>query len=245
MRSGISAICLSMVLVAGCSAPEVEGDLEHVVEVHVTPGMAAEFEAVANDRNARRAAANVTFLTRASRSESFVYRFVTPVGDWAGVEERATQMAGLGPASPGLAGSDAIDHIDSYVRLRQPDLDYTPADPRLAGDEWGMVRRVRLYVHQGMMDEMADAIRGAVALYTERGIREPFITTRQAMGPDGPIMDVFFPGADLADYYAHAAETDATLGDAGEELRTRVRSLSRRIEVSHWTIRRDLSYQPG
>ena len=234
-----------MALVAGCGSPEVEGDLEHVVEVHVNPGMAAEFEALVNDRNARRAAAGVTFLTRASRSESIVYRFVTPVGDWAGVEERATQMAGLGPASAGLSGTDVIDHIDAYVRLRQPELDYTPDDPRLDGDEWGMVRRVRFHVHQGMMDEMTEAISGAVALYAEHGIREPFITTRQVMGSGGPIMDVFFPAADPADYYGQAPETDSALGEAAVELRNRVRELSRRIEVSNWTIRRDLSYEPA
>jgi hypothetical protein len=244
MRFGISAICLSMVLVAGCDSPQAEGDLEHVVELHIKPGMAADFEATVNDRNARRASTGVTFLTRASANESFVYRFVTPVGDWAGLGERATQMAGLGPASPGISGNEAIDYIDSYVRLRQPELDYTPADPRLANDAWGMVQRVRLYVHQGMMDEMTAVIRDAGALYTEHGIQEPFIVTRQAMGADGPIMEVFFPAADPADLYTHAAQVEEELGEAGAALSARVAALCRRVEVSNFMIRRDLGYQP-
>ena len=49
-----------------------------------------------------------------------------------------------------------------------------------------MVQRGRLSVHQGLVEEMNDAVRDAVALYTEHGIRDPFIVIRQAVGADGP-----------------------------------------------------------
>ena len=250
MRSRILVAALAMVFVAGSAlvavSQEAESQLQLVAEVHVKPGLVADFEAAHNDRNERKTQAGVSFLTRASISESLVYRFTTPVGDWAGVDKRASEMGELAPAAPGMqqAVEAAIDHVDTYIRRTRPQLNYVPANPRLQPAEWGFVHRVELYVRQGMMDEVAGVIQQAAALYEQHDSGETFFVTSQVRGADGPMMEIALLAADAADFYTHAAETDAQMGEALQELRAQVGALCRRIEISNYIFRRDLGYQP-
>ena len=66
----------------------------------------------------------------------------------------------------------------------------------------------------------------------------------QAMGSDGPVIEVFFPARDAADYYAQAAKNDAMLGDELQALLSELLPLCRRLEQSDWTRRPDLDYRP-
>ena len=246
MRSGIVVASLAMVFVAGsaqvATAQQDEPQLQHVAEVHVKPGMQAQFEAGHVARNGRMTDARVTFLNRATTSESLVYRFTTPVGDWAGLGQRASEMAGMAPAAPG--GPEAIDHVDTYLRWTRPDLTYIPANPRLEGSEWQFLQRVRLYVRQGKIGELTDLISDAVALYTEHDSPARFNVSQRALGADGPIIEIFFFGSDGADLYTEAAETQGQMGAALDDIRTRAGLLCRRIEITNHDIRRDLAYQP-
>jgi hypothetical protein len=249
MRFGIVAACLALVFAVGApslaAAQQAESVLHHVAEVHVKPGLAAQFEAAHLARNERLRTAGVSFATNASVSESLVYRFFTPVGDYAGLGRRASEMAGLAPAGPGgPSASEAIDHVETYLRWIEPDLGYLPASPRIEDGGWGVVQRVRLYVQQGMMGGVADALRELAALYQANGSAERRIVTRRALGSDSPVMEVFLFGTDLADLYTHSAQTEAQLGDALQEIRTRIGSMCRRIEIENFTVRPDLNYQP-
>jgi hypothetical protein len=249
MRFGFVGACLALTLAVAAlqpaSAQQAEPVLHHVAEVHVKPGMAAQFEAGHLARNERLRAAGVSFPLNASVSESLVYRFFTPVGDYAGLARRASEMAGVAPAAPGSpSAGEAIDHVETYLRWIEPDLGYLPESPRLADGEWGVVQRIRLYVQQGMVSGVADALREMAELYGAHGSGERRIITRRALGSDSPVMEVFLFGTDLADLYAHAEENEAQLGDALFEIRDRVASMCRRIEVENFTMRPDLSYQP-
>jgi hypothetical protein len=249
MRSGIVVSCLALAFALGApqSAAAQQGEpiLHYVAEVHVKPGLAAQFEAAHIARNERMESAGVSFAINSSVSESLVYRFFTPVGDYAGLGTRASQMAGLAPAAPGgPSANEAIDHVESYLRWIVPDLGYLPENPRIENAGQGMVQRVSLYVQQGMMGEVADALREMATLYEANGSAERRTVTRRALGSDSPVMEVFLFGTDTADLYTHAAQTEALLGDALQEIRARIGSMCRRIEVENFTVRPDLNYQP-
>ena len=248
MRSGITIAFLALAFALGAPqstiAQQAEPVLQYVAEVHVKPGLAAQFEAAHHARNERLRRAGVTFAFTSSVSESGVYRFFTPVGDYEGLARRQSEMAGVGAPAPGASANDAIDHVDSYLRWMAPALGYVPENPRLENGEWGVVRRVRLYVKQGMMGEVADALREMAALYQSSGSAEQRIVTRLALSSDSPVMEVFLFGRDAPDLYTHMARNDAQLGDADDELRARIGSMCRRIESENFTMRPDLNYQP-
>jgi len=248
MRKVIYA--MSAVLLAACAPQSTDGQqepqLQHIAEVHVKPSGVALFEAAHLERNERIAAAGVSFLFRSSVSESLVYRFVSPVGDVDGLARRDAEMGRMAaPAAGQLNGNDAIDYVDTYTRWTRPDLSYTPTAPRVATADWQAIQRIRIYVHQGKVAEVADVLGEIRDFYTQHSIPETYSVTVQGVGPDGPVVEVQLFGASLSDIYEVGEQLNQEHGSEMNAFRGRVGALARRVQIDNFAIRRDLNYQPS
>lgn len=223
---------------------EAEAQLQQVEELHIKPSMVAQFEAAHADRLNRMKEAGVTFIARGAVSEAHVYRFVTPVGDLAGLQRLVDQMGKMGrPSASVPSGSDAIDHIDSYMRMTRPDLSYTPQNPRLQTSEWKAMHRMRIFAQQGKVGEVIDAIGDVTTLYREHDVPDGFLVYVQVVGPDAPLVEVQFFSSSMADIYRDD-DPDPRVEAAMVDIRKRVDASSRRVERDNFMIRSDLSYQP-
>ena len=246
----VVAVLLAVASVAlapwASEAQNAEPTLQHVAEVHIKPGMLQVFEAAHAVRNDRLAQAGVSFPLRSAVTQGLVYRFVTPVGDWAGLGRRAEEMSGMPPAPAGSPnGGTAIDHVDSYLRWTRPDLNYVPETRRLETADWQAMQLVRIYVQQDKMGEVVDALRDARAMYARHAVPEQYNVFTRGIGADGPVVEIQFWGSSLTDLFATSEKLEAELGSEMNEIRARVASASRRIEVEQLTIRRDLNYAPA
>ena len=239
------ASVLLLALVPQGLVGQTESVLQHVAEVHVKPGQEQLFEAAHAQRSERLAASGVSFLFRATMSESLVYRFITPVGDYEGLARRNEEMGRVATPREGeLNGNEAIDRVDSYLRWTRPDLGYRPDNARLEVADWQAVQRVRIYVKQGKMGDVLDVLRDVRALYERNEVPESYGVSVQAMGADGPIVEIQLWGSSMADIYQVGMELQESLGAEMNEVRTRLGPLARRIEADNMMIRRDLGYQP-
>ena len=242
---------LLVALLAACAAQGTEGQqgepqLQHVAEVHVKPGQVALFETAHANRNDRLAAAGVSRLFRSSVSEAIAYRFVTPVGDFEGLARHRAEMSEVAaPAAGAAQGSDAISHVDSYLRLTRPDLGYNPANPRLQASEWQAIRRIQIKVQQGKVGDVADILREVAELYRQNDIGERYSVSVRTLGPDTPIVEIQLFGSSVADIYEATSRTEGTLGTQLDALRSRIGEVARSVEYDNFTIRRDLNYRPS
>lgn len=239
------AVLLFACIPQGTEGQQAEAVLQHIAEVHVNPGQVALFEAADEKRRDRLAAAGVSFVVRASATEALVYRFVTPVGDYEGLDRRVAEMNQVAPPASGDPnGSDAIDHVDTYLRWTAPDLGYAPESPRLMVADWHAIRRIRIYVKQGKVGEVAEVFREIRDLYQRNNISETHSVSVQALGADAPIIEVQVFGSSMTDIYEAGERIEASVGAELDAFRTRIGTLSRRVEIDNFVIRRDLGYQP-
>ena len=142
-------------------------------------------------------------------------------------------------------GNTAIDHVDSYIRWTQPELNYQPENPRLQSADWEALQLVRIYVQQGKMGDVLDALRDAAALYERHGVRDSYMVFIRGIGADGPAVEIQFFGSSLTDLYQASDRIAAEVGEEGNQIRSRIGALARSIEVDNYTIRRDLNYTPA
>ena len=228
------------------AAQQRESQLRLVEDIHVNPGMVAEFEARSKARAARMAKGNVTFAIRAAVTEGSVYRFTTLLeNDFASLDKRSEQLDARPPADPPRRPSGAIGHIDRSIIRARPDLSYFPDNPRLQPSEFGFLHELRLYLRGGARAEVAGLLQKISELNKMHNTRDQRFVSSQVIGPGGRVVFIRFPARDAADYYTQRARNAGSLGDEFQALVSQINGLCRRIESVNYTIRRDLGYRPS
>ncbi len=220
-----------------------ESQLIRILELHVKPGMTAEFEAGRKRVVARWAETDVSFPAQMSVNEQGVYRQVSVVGGWEDFERRRQEfqaMSGNNPVAQGV-----VDHIRQSILRTRPELGYAPDNPRVSFGEVGFIRYVFIYLRPGTGGEAAEILTKFSALNRRHNIRDNIIVTSSVVGYDAPMLLLRFHARDLDDYYRQNRENRRMLGDEGADLRRQMGALARRIETSNNVWRRDLSYQPA
>ena len=237
-----------MVALAGATvafAQQAAAPFTVIEEVHVTPGMDSEFEAVARARTLRMATGNLSFAQYAGASENGFYRFFTQLSDdFSSVDRWRKEIAGMPPAAGPVSGVDIIQHIDRSVWQSRPDLSHVPESPRLENSEFGFSRTVRLFVKFGAEAEASSLLRQIAALEEGANVRDPRFVSSRVLGPESPTFELQFFARDASDYYRQTARKVATLGEAFQDLVNQVNRLCRRVEVQNYIPMPELTYQP-
>ena len=220
-----------------------ESQLIAITELHVKPGMNAEFEAGRKRVIARWEEHGRSFPAQMSVNEQGVYRQVSFRGGWEDFDRSRQEVQAMPGNNPRARG--VVDHIRQSILRTRPELSYAPDDPRVPGAEAGFIRYVFIYLRPGTGDEAAEILTKYSALNRRHNIRDNTIVTSSVVGYDAPMLLLRFHARDVEDYYAQSQENNRMLGDEGADLRRQMGALARRIETSNNVWRRDLSYQPS
>ena len=247
MRAKVVIALLVGIFVASLATAQ-ESRYQLVTELHINPGKIAEFEAAVDARRARMTQANVTFTELVAASDDFGYTFLTVnLPNMAALDTRRAQFDAMPPGTPSdqERAREAIDHIDTSIRITRPDLSYVPADPRIPAGEAGFVHIIRLYVQQGATDEVGELLKQISALQRRHNVRDPRNVSAQVTGSDGPLMVIAFFAKDAADFYTQNQKNTEMMGQELQGLIAQVAAHCRRIEQANYTPRPDLAYQPS
>ena len=147
------------------------------------------------------------------------------------------------PAGEPGAARGVIDHIESSIRRARPDLWFSPDNPRVPIAEATFVREIDVYLKFGTEPEAEEIVKQVLALYERRDVRNSLRGSSSVTG-SGPDFRFVSFGKDAADFYAENQRVTELLGAELQSLLMRMGALSRRVEYTNRTIRRDLGYQP-
>ena len=216
-------------------------------DVHVPPGVTAEFESASKARTARMAEGGVSFSRLAAANESRShYRFQTILDDsFASVGTWRQEIADMPAGTNSRGVTDLIESIDRSVWQARPDLSYIPDTLRVAAGEIGVVREVVLYPKFGLTQQVAELLREIRGLYRQHGIAGRRVVRELVLGAKGPAFTIVFLARDGQDLDADLEKTGTALGSDLQGLIGRVNRLCRDVEIGNYTNRSDLGYQPG
>ena len=190
------------------TAQQAESQLRLVEDIHISPGMADEFETLSKGRTARMAKGMVAFGRRASVSESGVYKYVTLLeSDFASLDTRREQIDAMPPADTPGGARGIIEYIDGSIGQTRPELSYVPDNPRLEPSEFGFIRAISLYLKFGAEGEVAELLQQISELNSTRNSRDFRFVSSQVAGPGGQVLFLAFPARDAADYYTQQARS--------------------------------------
>ena len=154
-----------------------EGVMVSIVETHVKPGMALQFEAARKAVVANWTKDNFSYAVSESRGDGSIYRRTTVVESLTDLDRAVTENSGLGPIDRSMQNrmNEAVDHISNTIVRTRPELFYTPENPRLSGDEVGLYHYVFLYPRSGTRRQMTQAITKYRDLWAKHNERDGFI----------------------------------------------------------------------
>ena len=240
MRRIAGRVCVVGVLLCGVSArSQAQDGLSLWQDVHVNPGTIAEYEELRHGRNARMAAAGVTYPIRVHDNEG-VFRLVTPLASMADFDARQAQANPLRVANSGRAG-EVIHHIDSTLARFRPDLSYRPTTPRVATEDIGFSRGFEYYVTFGGRAEAVELLQQIRAAFEAENAEVGYVVAEKVTG-SGPDLSVFLGARDAADFYANYI---GAIPEGVFPLTQRLAALCYRLENFNSNRREDLDYQPG
>ena len=213
---------------------------------YVKPGMNQQWEESRRELVAFMTEHEYPFQNFVFASDEGAYLTVTVIQGWDGMDRRRQWAIDNDLAAQEFSRQrrEAVRRRDqSFWRLRS-DLGYTPDNPRLSQDEEGFAREGRFYLQLGTNAEAEEVREAMQELYQRHTIRNGYFVVEQITGAEGPIMSVYIPSRDAADYFEQNAVDTETMGDELRELRQRMLKLSRNVEWVNWTTRPDLEYEP-
>ena len=99
----VAVLCLSLSLSAIMAETPSDGQFVRVLQVHVKPGMTAQYEAARRDIIAHLATHKFSYPFSVSRGENLVYRNITRLENWAGLDKRSAAAGEFEPPNKGFA----------------------------------------------------------------------------------------------------------------------------------------------
>ncbi len=240
-------LCLGLGLSTVTAQTPSDGQFVRVLQVHVKPGMTAQYEAARKDLIAHLAANRFSYPFSVSRGEDLVYRSITPLESWADLDKRSAEQAKILSSLDSSIRSrldETIDHLTHWTFRTRPDLAYTPENSRLSTEEVGLHHYAFLYLRRGTGNEVDEAFKNLRDLLKKHGPGDGLVVAQAVTGPDLPMLLVRISAKDAADYYAQSERTQNAAGEEFQRLLAQLRRTYRRLEQSNNTIVPGLSYQP-
>ncbi len=245
--TSLVVVCLSLGLSAIMAQTPSDGQFVRVLQVHVKPGMTAQYEAARKDIIAHLATHNFSYPFSVSRDENLVYRRITLLENWADLDKRSAELAKIRPSLDSSIVSrlnEAIDHISYWTFRTRPDLAYTPENPRLLPEDVGLYHYAFLYLRRGKRNEVEEAFTDLRELWKKHAPGDGLVVAQAVTGPDLPMLLVRIPAKDAADYYAQNERVQNAAGEEYQRLLAQLRRTYRRLEQSNNTVLPGLSFQP-
>ncbi len=243
----LGMLCLGLSLSAVTAQTPSDGQFVRVHQIHVKPGMTAQYEAARKDLIAEFAKHKYSYGFTESRGENLVYRRVIQLDNWADLDRRSAEGARIRPSlDPSIRRrlDEAVDHLTYWTFRTRPDLAYTPDNPRLSPEEVGFHHYVFLYLRRGIGNEFDETLKKLLDL-RKKHLPGDVITVAQAVtGSDVPMLLIRIPAKDAADYYAQTQRLQSAAGAEQQRLIEQLRRSYRKLEQSNNTVLPELSYQP-
>jgi hypothetical protein len=243
----LGVLCLGLSLSTVTAQTPSDGQLVRVLQIHVKPGMAAQYEAARKDVIAHLANHRFSYPFSVSRDESLVYRNITPIENGADLDKRSGEFARIMASLDSSIRrrlDEAIDHLTHWTFRTRPALGYAPENPRLLPEDVGHYHYAFLYLRRGTGTEAAEALKNLRELWTKHAPGDTLVVAQATTGPDLPMLLVRISAKDAADYYAQSKRVQSTAGEEYLRLLAQLRSTYRRLEQSNNTVLPELSYQP-
>lgn len=229
-----------------------KGQLFTIHEDAVIPSMVERYERAVKNLGELIAKNNIGSITYTAAShDNFVYTYITPVENMAGVDKvgagwiELEQKAGKDNFSAAMKQFDGCypSHKNYLVRSR-PELSYNGEYGAAIAD--GMLFRHYdfYFIHPGMEDEADNIAKEWVALSKKVGMPEGYRLYSGSYGTDGPVFVVSYSAKSAAEFYAGQEAWMKKAGDEAKALWAKTWKVVRRFESVNGRIRPDLSVLP-
>ncbi len=243
----LGMLCLGLSFSAVTAQTPSDGQFVGVIQIHVKPGMTAQYEAARKDLIAEYAKHKFSYGLTESRGENLIYRRVVPLDNWADLDRRSAELArlrtSLDPSIRRRLG-EAVDHLSYWTFRTRPDLAYTPDNQRLSPEEVGFHHYVFLYLRRGTGNEFDETLKKLLDLRKKHLPGDVFTVARAVSGSDVPMRLIRIAAKDAADYYAQNKRLRSAAGAEQQSLIEQLRQSYRKLETSNNTLVPGLSYQP-
>jgi hypothetical protein len=229
-----------------------QGQLMSIHEDVVIPSKVEKYEKAAKNLASKLAKHNITSVSyTAANSHDFVYIYITPVENLAGVEkigagfEELQTKLGNEAFATMMGGFDDCynSHRNYMVRLRT-DLSYNPEYGREISKGMDFRHWSFYYIHPGKDQEAIEVAKEWKALFESKKIIEGYRLYLGGLGMDVPVIIVAQSAKGAVDFYTKAEARMKTFGDAGQALLKKTWSVTRKFEQKDASMRPELSYLP-
>jgi hypothetical protein len=253
MRGTFGVALVSLAVTAGSAW--AQGHPMYVVhQEYVKPSMVQQYEGTQKEFVAmitKNKAAMPHFSFAALVSDDFVYTYVAPVPNYAGMDAitqdfgALAQKEGAGFADLMKRGGAPTELVRESVVSFWPELSYSPAAPRLRFEDARYFHYDIYHVMPGRDGDAEALAREFVALFKSKNLPNGYRLFKAEMGPELPGMVVEVAAKDPADYYTQQVADRTALGAEGQALFAKAFALTRRFETRSAWLRPDLSVMPA
>jgi hypothetical protein len=229
-----------------------QGQLMTIHEDVVIPSKVDKYEKAAKNLASVLAKNNIASLSyTAANSEDFVYIYITPVENLAGVEnigagfgELQKKMGKEAFQSTMSQFDDCYDSHRNYMVRMRPDLSYNPEYGSQISDGMNFRHWDFYYIHPGMEEKATEIAKEWKALYEKNMITEGYRLYFGALGTEMPLLIVAQSANNAVEFYTRSEAEMKTFGEAGQALLKKTWSVVRKFDHKDGSMRPDLSYLP-
>lgn len=229
-----------------------QGQLMTIHEDVVIPSKVDKYEKAAKNLASVLAKHNITSLSyTAANSEDFVYIYITPVENLAGVEKLGAGFEELQKKMGKEAFQSTMSQFDNcydthrnYMVRMRPDLSYNPEYGSQISDGMNFRHWDFYYIHPGMEEEATEIAKDWKALYETNKITEGYRLYFGGLGTEIPVIVVAQSAKNAVEFYTRSEAEMKAFGEAGQTLLKKTWSVVRKFEQKDGSIRPELSYLP-
>lgn len=216
----------------------------------VIPARVVEYEKAAKNLAGMMEQHNMSSMQyTAASSDNFIYIYISPVTNYAGLDNISAGFAEL----QDKMGKEAFDntmnqfngnyhsHRDYMIRLH-PELSYKPEYGNNLADGMNFRHWDFYHVYPGKEAEIAEIAQEWIALNNSMDIKQGYRLYMGDMGTDMPLVIVAHSAKSASDFYSNREKNMMKLGEAGKKLMDKTMSIAWKFESREGTMRPDLSY---
>lgn len=243
-------VSLLPVLTAIAQDQSVATQLFTIHEDAVIPSRVVEYEKAAKNLAVMMERHNMASMQySAASSDDFTYIFISPVTNYAGLDNMGAGFAELQEKM----GKEAFDktmsqfngnyhsHKDYMIRLH-PELSYNPEYGNNLNDGMNFRHWDFYHVYPGKEAVAAEIAKEWIALNASKDIKQGYRLYMGDMGTDMPLVIVAHSAKSASDFYSNREKNMMALGEAGKKLMDKTMSITWKFESREGAMRPDLSY---
>lgn len=216
----------------------------------VIPSRVVEYEKAAKNLASLMEQHNMaTMQYSAANSDDFTYIYISPVTNYAGLDNLGAGFAELEEKMGTKAFEEAMgkfsgnyhSHRDYLIRMHS-ELSYKPEYGNNMNDGMNFRHWDFYHVYPGKQDQIAEIAKEWVELNKSMDIQQGYRLYTGDMGTDMPLVIVSYSAKSASDFYSNYEKNMAKLGDAGKKLMEKTMAITWKMERREGSMRPDLSY---